>query len=612
MQAPLPDLFQALTAGRPVRRSLEGGGRVSVDRALPFLCLQRGLDEPGLVSSEAAWLRVPAGREADRATRRLVGALGSVARERFGAFLLLEVVVAERAPVDGEPAIRLFGGSDDASEDVVGILAKYLRRLRPWGSGLEVQRRSARARAGQPRPLLARAAAEELSCVQVTIELGRLWRSDDGEQVYPRVERRVRREVGLAMRQAAYRFAIDHTSHRPPDFHALGRRATVKAVWEVDRQLSAIDARFDLLLCVTPTNGTAAWNAFRRSGFDKAPKLRYRPLPVEPALLKRELFRIPIERIEDPTLGDLFYEKQAEIDRRLTLLGDRGTARFRYGSLAAYGPVSPPLLREAEAILENVSATARGRRGAGATIGAERFAELAMREVAYYRERWEGFAGEVEVRPDTSGGLMVSHGRLLVPRSLQAPPGRVDALIQHEVGTHMVTWWNGRSQRLQQLAHGLAGYEELQEGLAVLAEYVVGGMTPSRLRTLAGRVLVADSVADGATFVDSFRLLRRCGFGQQAAFGIVVRIYRGGGFTKDLIYLRGLLAVMEHLRAGGELQPLYVGKVAARHLPIIRELQSRRILMAPRVLPRYLEREDLVERLDAVRQGLKPWQLLQA
>ena len=612
MKAPLPDLVQALLAGRPVRRSLEGGGRVSVDRALPFLCLQRGLDDPGLVISEAAWLRVPSGREADRATRRLVDAVGSVARDRYGAFLLLEVVVDERPPTDGVPAIRVIRGSDDASEDVAEILAKYLRRLRPWGSSLQVERRRTRARAGQSRPLLARAAAEELSCVQITVQLARLWRSDDGDQHYPRVERRVRREVGLAMRQAAYRFAVDHTSHRPPDFHALGRRATVKAVWEVDRQLSAIDARFDLLLCVTPTNGAAAWSAFRRSGFEKAPKLRYRPLPVEPALLKRELFRIPIERIEDPTLGELFYEKQSEIDRQLTLLGDRGTRRFRHGSLAAYGSVSPQLLREAEEILENVSATARGHRGAGATVGGERFAELALEEVAHYREQWDGFAGEVEVRPDTSGGLMVSHGRLLVPRSLQAPAGRVDALLQHEVGTHMVTWWNGRSQRLQQLAHGLAGYEELQEGLAVLAEYVVGGMTSARLRTLAGRVLAAHAVAEGATFVDAFRLLRRCGFSQQGAFGIVVRICRGGGFTKDLIYLRGLLSVMEHLRAGGELEPLYVGKVAARHLPIIRELQSRRILTPPRVLPRYLEREDLAERLEAVRAGLKPYQLLQA
>ena len=609
MADPAEALLKALTAGRPVRRSIEGGGQVSIDRPLPFLCLQRGEGQPGLVTSEAAWLRGPAGRTADRDVRSLVGVVGRVARERFGAFLLQEVVVSERPVADGGPAIRIFAGGDEAGDDVAGILAKYLRRLRPWGASLEVVRWPARPPAGHPRPLLTRASAAEIACVQVTIELARMWVSDDGEQAYPRVLRRVRRDVGLAMRHAAWRFALDQTTHRPPDFHALGRTATVKAVWEVDRQLSEIDARFDLLLCVTPTNGDAAWGAFRRSGFEKAPRLRYRHLPVEPALLKRELFRIPIERIEDPTLGDLFYEKQAELDRQITLLGDRATPRFLYGSLAAYRPVSPELLREAEEILENVSATARGRRG-GATVGAERFAELANQEVAYYRDQWEGFQGEVEVRPDTSGGLMVSHGRLLVPQSLQAPAGRVDALLQHEVGTHMVTWWNGRSQRLQQLAHGLAGYEELQEGLAVLAEYVVGGMTPSRLRTLAGRVLVANAVAEGASFVDSFRLLRRCGFGQEAAFGVVVRIYRGGGFTKDLIYLRGLLTVMDHLRAGGELQPLYVGKVAARHLPIIRELQSRRLLTPPRVLPRYLERPDLEVRLDRVRKGLRPHELL--
>jgi uncharacterized protein (TIGR02421 family) len=591
---------------------LGDAGRLNVDRRLPFLCLQRGavdVGDPSLVTSEAAWLHAPPGRSADATIRALVEVIGAIAQERFGAFLLLEVVVADRLPGEGSPRLRILAGRDEVSDDIAETLARFLRRLRPWGAEAEVGHWKSRAKKGEPRPLLGAAAAAALSCVQVTIEVPRVWRSDEGDQAYPRVLRRVRREVGLAMRQAAYRFALNHTTHRPPDFHALGRRATVKAVWDVDRQLSAINAQFDLLLCVTPINGDAAWNAFRRGGFEKAPRLRYRPLPVEPALLKRDLFRIPIERVEDPTLGDLFYEKQAEIDRQLTLLSDRGTQRFRFGSLAAYGPCTVELLREAEGILENVSATARGR-GGGATIGAVEFAERADREVAWYREQWAGFEGEVEVRRDTSGGLMVSHGRLLIPSGLQAPAGRVDALLQHEVGTHMVTWWNGRSQRLQQLAHGLAGYEGLQEGLAVLAEYVVGGMTPARLRTLAGRVIIANAVAQGATFVDSFRLLRRYGFGQQAAFGLVVRIYRGGGFTKDLIYLRGLLTVMEHLRGGGDLEPLYVGKIAARHVPMIRELQSRRLLTPPRVLPRYLQRDDLQERLEPVRTGLKPYQLL--
>ena len=44
------------------------------------------------------------------------------------------------------------------------------------------------------------------------------------------------------------------------------------------------------------------------------------------------------------------------------------------------------------------------------------------------------------------------------------------ALLAHEVGTHIVTYVNGKAQPFRQLYAGLAGYEAFQEGIAVLAE----------------------------------------------------------------------------------------------------------------------------------------------
>ena len=86
----------------------------------------------------------------------------------------------------------------------------------------------------------------------------------------------------------------------------------------------------------------------------------------------------------------------------------------------------------------------------------------------------------------------------------------------------MLTYYNGRAQPFRQLYSGLAGYDALQEGLAVLAEYLVGGLTRPRLRLLAARVLAAQSVTDGASFVDCFRQLEGQGFDQRTAFGIAV------------------------------------------------------------------------------------------
>ena len=144
------------------------------------------------------------------------------------------------------------------------------------------------------------------------------------------------------------------------------------------------------------------------------------------------------------------------------------------------------------------------------------------------------------------------------------PSSRVEALIQHEVGTHVLTYHNGRAQRLRHLYTGFAGYDALQEGLAVLAEYLVGGLSRPRLRLLAARVVAAHLMIDGASFVETFRTLDRTyDFAQRTAFVVTMRTYRSGGLTKDAVYLRGLRQILDYLAGGGDLEPLFVGKIAA-------------------------------------------------
>jgi hypothetical protein len=117
---------------------------------------------------------------------------------------------------------------------------------------------------------------------------------------------------------------------------------------------------------------------------------------------------------------------------------------------------------------------------------------------------------------------------------------------------------------------------------------------------------------DGATFVDTFRTLDRTyEFSKRTAYTIAMRIYRGGGLTKDAVYLRGLLQILRYLREGGELEPLFVGKVASAHLPLIFELRQRQVVKPPRLLPRYLEQPEAQRKLEGLREGTKLMELLQ-
>ena len=192
-----------------------------------------------------------------------------------------------------------------------------------------------------------------------------------------------------------------------------------------------------------------------------------------------------------------------------------------------------------------------------------------------------------EIRADVNG-VMVSGDVLLIGPETKVQQARAQALLHHEVGTHLVTQANGSRQPIKVLGVGLAGYDETQEGLAVLSEIACGGLTAFRLRQLASRVVTVHRMIGGATFAEAHEALVADDFPEGSAWTTVMRVYRSGGMTKDAIYLRGLVELLEHLGDGGSLDRLWLGKFSLRDLPLIGDLEDRGLLRPPRILPRYL------------------------
>jgi uncharacterized protein (TIGR02421 family) len=368
---------------------------------------------------------------------------------------------------------------------------------------------------------------------------------------------------------------------------------------EIDADLTEIERRVDLLLNVTPVNAAEAWADFERGDFATAPTLRLRPLEFEPDLVRRELYDLEIEAVTDPALHTLFRAKRDEIARQITALEDRDTTRFVYGTLQLYGDIAQSLVSAAEELLEAIPAQAPST--SAVTAGA--FAEAAREEFDRYRAVYPDFASTLEVRDDISE-LMVSFGRLLIPEAASFRADRVEPLLHHEVGTHVVTYQNGARQPLKLLTIGLPGYDETQEGLAVLAEYLTGGLDPRRLRVLAARVVAIAEMLDGAAFLEIFESLRHeHRFPARTAWSIAIRAVVGGGSVKDAIYLRGIARILEALAEGIALDVLFVGKLALDHVPLIQDLLDREVLDAPWVRPRWLDVPGAQERLARLREG---------
>jgi uncharacterized protein (TIGR02421 family) len=351
----------------------------------------------------------------------------------------------------------------------------------------------------------------------------------------------------------------------------------------VDRELADVALGYRFLLDVTPVDLVEARRRFFNQG--RAPEFSYRPLEDDVAVVGERLAKVATHDVQDRTLSHLVKSKHREVALQLEMLRCRGSSDFLPLSMELYGAVSPSLLATAEQLLDEIVVPPPDGDG---WLDAVAFAERAGAELDRYRQVCPDIAVRVAVRDDGTG-VMFANGELMIASTARVPASRVDALVQHEIGTHVVTYVNGSRQPLRLLAAGLAGHDETQEGLAVLAEYLVGGLTPSRLRQLAARVVAVHQMVEGASFPDVHRSLVGAGVPRVPAFTIAVRVFRSGGLTKDAVYLRGLMDLVAHLRAGGDLDVLWLGKMALADAPLVEELRSRGILLEPALRPRYLD-----------------------
>ncbi len=92
-------------------------------------------------------------------------------------------------------------------------------------------------------------------------------------------------------------------------------------------------------------------------------------------------------------------------------------------------------------------------------------------------------------------------------------------------------------------------------------------------------------------------------FSGKTSFNIAMRVHRGGGYTKDAIYLKGLIQVLNFIKDGGDITHLYGGKFALEHLPLIEELVHLRILKKP-FLPAYLFTGEAKEKIKRIKNGI--------
>ena len=599
-------MIQELQEEKELERHLPGGGYLHMTNELPYLVIYRQEDPEDnpdratvrFVLSEASFLLV--GTKDFEGYRRLMYMLGEAMSTQFKSFLMIDLY-------SGEHGLNKFiiKGPADRIPGTIKILKQELDELNKKYPAMhlqetEIQDKKERQLEGK-KPLLNVEELKDAGCLLLGLEVPPVYRNKSGEE-YPVFFRSFKDDLVVALHKSIFEFIRIQTSSGVTSYRALGQKSLQKKVLEIDKELADIETAYQFLWLISPANIRQIKDSFFESNYEKVLNYHYRLLPFDPDVMKRRLYNLRMEDIDDPAISHIFREKREELDLQISMLTNRGSKNFFYDSMMLYGDIDKDLQKEAETLLRD--ADEKEQQENESIMRADDFKILAESEFDYFREQDPDFSSKIHVREDVNI-LMVSRGEVYIPSDYKLNANETNALIQHEIGTHVLTYYNGKHQPLNLLSIGLTDYDTLQEGLAVFSEYLVGGLTVNRMRTLAGRVVAASARMHGAEFQDIFRLLSQdYGFTSQRAFNITSRILQGGGFTKDISYLKGLLQLKKYLQDDGEISRLFIGKFALEHLPIIKELQERQVLKPARLTPRYLKSEETNRKINKIREGM--------
>jgi uncharacterized protein (TIGR02421 family) len=207
-------------------------------------------------------------------------------------------------------------------------------------------------------------------------------------------------------------------------------------------------------------------------------------------------------------------------------------------------------------------------------------------------------APEVQVVPHLSAKALAGPSYIRLRSDASFSDRDLAQLIQHEAFVHVATSLNGAAQTaFPILGAGHAGTTRTQEGLAVFAELISGAMDPTRLLRLADRVIAIQMAMDGADFLQLYRYFCDRSHDRFEAFENARRVVRGGTltggapFTKDSVYLEGLVKVHNFLRIAVQearvdcIRLLFAGKMDIDDMPAITTLAAHGLCTFPRFLP---------------------------
>ena len=377
-----------------------------------------------------------------------------------------------------------------------------------------------------------------------------------------------------------------------------------KALLQIDQKIDELVKQIELLSYVNPTNIEEEKGRFFASKYLTDPVFNYPEIDFDKFKLHRELFTQPLENIEDQEIRQLYEDIIYTYSGLIQCIETIGEGKkFYYNSLHSFGTPTEKDVENAKFILHFDDESSKD----------EQF--LPKHDVVQTEQFFKEFSSRydfsysIKHSDKMSAIAMVLNNvkTLVLNKNHTFSDNEIAVLTNHEIGVHMVTTMNGLLHPLKIFSHGFPNNEETQEGLAVFSEYMSNNLTVTRLKELAYRVIAIDSLAKGYSFSKTFRLLHNSyDLERESAFYITVRAHRGGGFTKDYLYLTGLKKVYDYYKQGNDLNLLLTGKVSLEYADEIQSLMNKSLAVpAKHITDSYAENKNTNKTVAFILSNLK-------
>lgn len=403
---------------------------------------------------------------------------------------------------------------------------------------------------------------------------------------YPNIIKELQQKLKKSIVNHANYFSQNFTNWKHTSKAKLLDNKIDPTIKKVDAKLFKLLRNFELLSAVNPINSREEERKFIKSKFTRIPEFKYKPIKINAFELKQALSNVPIQDISDISIRNLYEGVVNSYSDKIDLIASLNSKKFQYNSLRYFGRPSKKDIQNANYILHLPPIDSEPKRSP--SLGTEAVEQTFSETLNHY-----GFEAKIEKSKRVISQVMVLNSKqtILIRPDAKFLRTEINALAEHEIGVHMVTTKNSANQKLKVFNLGLPVNTETQEGLAILSEYLSGNFTMKRLKKIALRVIVVDMMCNGADFIECFNFLHKNHIqDENDAFSMTTRIFRGGGFTKDFLYLSGFTKILKFWKDGNSLEPLLVGKTSLQYYKTIEEMIDRKLIDAPQYVTRsYVE-----------------------